>query len=277
MSINQARDAADKLVAGTRYTVLQRPGRFFNGLFWSFTAHTEKEMTRMHKRSLLIPISWLIALTSMFATGSENAQLQKPLPHVLIIGDSISIGYTPYVAEILKDEAIVSHHKGNARHTGTGMKMLDQWVGTTKWDVIHFNWGLHDLCYRDPDSSARDNRDKIRGTISTNLEQYERNLDQLVQRLKKNGATLIWAQTTVVPEGETGRFVGDDRKYNEVAARVMKKYDIMIDDLYTLTEGFSPDLFVKSGDVHYTNDGYRKIAAQVAEKIRSALKSESLH
>jgi len=87
---------------------------------------------------------------------------------------------------------------------------------------------------------------------------------------------LIWAQTTVVPEGEAGRFVGDDRKYNEVAARIMNKYDIMIDDLYTLTEGFSPELFVGSGDVHYTKDGYRKIAAQVADKIRAALKRESL-
>lgn len=231
----------------------------------------------MNKRSLLIPFSWVMAFASMFATGSENTLSKKPLPHVLIIGDSISIGYTPYVAEMLKGEAIVSHHKGNARHTGTGLKMLDKWIGTTKWDVIHFNWGLHDLCYRNPDSKTKDKRDKIKGTITTNLEQYDRNIDQLVQRLKKNGAILIWAQTTVVPENEAGRVVGDDRKYNEVAATVMKKYDIMIDDLYTLTEGFSPDLFIEPGDVHYTKDGYRKIADQVADIIRAALKSESFH
>ncbi len=231
----------------------------------------------MKKRSLLIPISWVMAITSMFSTGSENVQSQQALPHVLIIGDSISIGYTPYVAEMLKGEAVVSHHEGNARHTGTGLEMLDQWIGTTKWDVLHFNWGLHDLCYRNPASKAMDNRDKIKGTITTSLEQYETNLDQLVQRLKKNGAILIWAMTTVVPEGEAGRFVGDDRKYNQVAATIMKKYGIKIDDLHILTEEFSPDLFVKSGDVHYTKEGYRKIAAQVADNIRAALKSRSLH
>ena len=230
----------------------------------------------MSMRSLLFPISLMMAFTSMFAAGSENAQLQKPLPHVLIIGDSISIGYTPYVAEMLKGEAFVIHHRGNAWHTGTGLKMLDQWTGAVKWDVIHFNWGLHDLCYRDTNSKAQDNRDKIKGTITTNLEQYERNLDQLVQRLKKNGAILIWANTTVVPENEAGRFAGDERKYNEVAAAVMKKNDIEIDDLYTLTEGFPPDLFVKSGDVHYTREGYRKIATQVADRIRAALNSNSL-
>jgi hypothetical protein len=45
------------------------------------------------------------------------------------------------------------------------------------------------------------------------------------QQIKKNGATLIWAQTTVVPENEAGRFAGYDRKYNEVATTVMKKHD----------------------------------------------------
>jgi lysophospholipase L1-like esterase len=74
----------------------------------------------------------------------------------------------------------------------------------------------------------------------TSLWQYERNLDQMVQRLRATGTTLIWAQTTAVPEVEAGRFIGDDRKYNEAAATVMKKYDIMIDDLHTLTQEFSP-------------------------------------
>ena len=180
------------------------------------------------------------------------------------------------MAEILKGEAVVSHHNGNAGHTGTGLEMLDQWIGATKWDVKHFNWGLHDLCYRNLNSKAKDNRDKNNGTITTSLEQYGINLDQLVQRLKKNGAVLIWAMTTVVPEGEAGRFAGDDRKYNEVAAKFMNKYHIMIDDLYFLTEKFSPDLFVKSGDIHFTNEGYRKIAIQVASKIRAGLKSKSL-
>jgi hypothetical protein len=233
----------------------------------------------MDKRSLmlLVPISLVMAFTSMFTSGSENALSQNPLPHVLIIGDPISIGYTPNVAEMLRGEAIVSHHKGNAGHTGTGLKLVDQWIGTTKWDVIHFNWGLHDICYRNPDLKVQDTRDKFKGTITTSLWQYESNLDQLVQRLRKTGATLIWAQTTVVPEGEAGRFVGDDSKYYQAAATVMKKYDITIDDLHTLTEGFSHDLFVESGDVHYTKDGYRRIAARVADKIRPAPKSESLH
>jgi hypothetical protein len=228
----------------------------------------------MKKRALLtfIVTALLMALNRVSATEPVKALSRNSLPHVLIIGDSISIGYTPYVTEMLKDKAIVKHNDGNAQHTSTGLKLLDQWIGTTKWDVIHFNWGLWDLCYRNPESKVQGNRDKVKGTVTTSIEQYERQLDQLALRLKNTGATLIWAHTTVVPEGEAGRVVGDDVKYNEVAARVMKKHGIVINDLHTLTKGFAPDLFAGPGNVHYAKDGYRKIAAQVADTIRTALK-----
>ena len=35
------------------------------------------------------------------------------LPRVLILGDSISVGYTPIVAEMLKDEAVVTRPEAN--------------------------------------------------------------------------------------------------------------------------------------------------------------------
>jgi hypothetical protein len=65
--------------------------------------------------------------------------------------------------------------------------------------------------------------------------------------------------------------VGDDRKYNEAATRVMKKCGVMTNDLHSLTEGFPADIFIRPGDVHYTEDGYKKIAGQVAESISKAL------
>jgi len=227
---------------------------------------------KMRLSLVLVPIALFMSFTILLSAGSENVLLKQPLPHVLIIGDSISIGYTPYLAEMLKDEAIVKHNEGNAQDTGTGLKNLDRWIGTTKWDVINFNWGLWDLCYQYPDAKAYG--DKIKGTITTSLEQYERNLDLLVLRLKKTGAALIWVQTTVVPDLEPGMFVGDDKKYNDVAAIVMKKHGVMINNLHALTKGFTRDFFVAPGNVHYTMDGYKKIAEQVADKIQTILKSE---
>ena len=195
----------------------------------------------------------------------------KDLPKALLIGDSISIGYTPHVVATLKGKVDVTHHRGNAQHTGTGLKMLDRWIGETQWDVIHFNWGLWDLCYRHPQSKEQGRRDKKRGTLTTSLEQYEKNLDQLAVRLKKTKAKLIWAHNTTVPEGEAGRKVGDDDKYNEVAARVMKKHGIEINELNALTDSFPAELFTAPGNVHFKTEGSKKLGQAVAEKITKAL------
>ena len=195
----------------------------------------------------------------------------KDLPKALLIGDSISLGYTAHVVAALKGKGEVIHHRGNAQHTGTGLKMLDRWIGETEWDVIHFNWGLWDLCYRHPKSKEQGRRDKERGALTTSLEQYEKNLDRLAARLKKTKAKLIWAHTSTVPEGEAGRKVGDDDKYNEAAARVMKKHGIRMNDLNSLTDDFPPELFVKPGDVHYKPEGSKKIGQAVAKEISQAL------
>ena len=149
--------------------------------------------------------------------------------------------------------------------------MLDRWVGETEWDVIHFNWGLWDLCYRHPQSKVQGRRDKERGTLTMSLAQYEKNLDQLTARLKKTKAKLIWAHTTTVPKGEAGRKVGDDDKYNEAALRVMKKHGIQINDLNALTDSFPAELFVRPGDVHFKTEGSKKIGLAVAEKITEVL------
>jgi len=198
------------------------------------------------------------------------------LPNVLIIGDSISIGYTRQVREKLIGKANVyrpmnGKEPDNCGDTTIGLAKIDGWLGQEKWDVIHFNWGLWDLCYRNPQSKEQGNRDKVGGKLSTPPTDYEKNLERLVTRLEATGAKLIWANTTVVPEGEVGRFVGDDAKYNAIAARVMQKHGIATDDLFTLTKGFAGRCSTKAGDVHYTAAGYEKLAVHVAAAIESLL------
>ncbi|MGE4618238.1 MAG: SGNH/GDSL hydrolase family protein [Planctomycetota bacterium] len=195
------------------------------------------------------------------------------LPSVLIIGDSISIGYTPFVQETLKGRAEVVHNRGNAQHTGTGLKKIDEWLGDTSWDVIHFNWGLWDLCYRDPPGSLK--RGKKNGKVTFTVEQYGKNLEKLIQRLEKTGAKLIWASITHIPEGETGRKVGDDIRYNEVAKKLMKKHRIVINDLHAASRRFSSDLFRAPGDVHFKPAGRKKLAKLVSDRIEEALKSKA--
>lgn len=214
-------------------------------------------------RTLLI----LLAALSILRASADDA-----LPKALIIGDSISIGYTKPVTDFLKGKFAVSRPKANCGDTRAGLTNIEHWLGDGKWNVIHFNWGLHDLCYRNPESKEQGNRDKAKGTLSVPLPDYEKNLETLVLRLKQTGATLIFATTTVVPDGEAGRFVGDEAKYNAAAERVMKKHGISIDDLHATTKAFGPAMFIGTGNVHYTSAGYEKLATQVAMKIQSALK-----
>jgi hypothetical protein len=210
--------------------------------------------------------------------GNWTVPVDPKLPNVLILGDSISIGYTRSVRKLLSDKANVfrpmaqgGKSPDNCGDTIIGLKNIDGWLGETRWDLIHFNWGLWDLCYRNPAVKTQGNRDKINGKLSVSPEDYEHNLEELVKRLKATGATLIWASTSAVPEGEAGRIVGDDVKYNAIAKRVMAKNEIPTDDLHALTSGFAGKFSTGAGDVHFTAAGYDRIAKHVAEEIAGAL------
>jgi hypothetical protein len=90
------------------------------------------------------------------------------LPRVLLIGDSISIGYTEPVRAELTGKANVHRIPENGAFTGFGVKNLDKWLGTAQWDVIHFNFGLHDLKIMDD------------GQRQVPLPDYEANLKAIV-------------------------------------------------------------------------------------------------
>ena len=67
------------------------------------------------------------------------------LPRVLLIGDSISMGYTLPTRTLLAGKANLHRIPQNGGPTKNGIAQIDKWLGTGKWDVIHFNWGIHDL------------------------------------------------------------------------------------------------------------------------------------
>ena len=193
---------------------------------------------------------------------------------VLIIGDSISIGYTPYVVDQLKEEAQVVHNKGNARHTEFGLENLEEWLvnaNDAKWDIIHFNFGLHDLCYRGEMGEGAANRDKVNGKLDLTFEEYKQNLEQIVKRLQKTGAKLIFATTTMVPSKEIGRHSSDVEKYNCAAVEVMNRYGVQVNDLYTLSVKFHPLYGRGDNDVHYNKKGSDLFGKQVVLEIKDAL------
>jgi len=206
----------------------------------------------------LLPILFVV---SIIACTNEP-------PKILIIGDSISIGYTPHVKEMLGDNAFVSHNKGNAEHTGTGLERVTEWIGDEEWDIIQFNWGLWDLAYRSDSSKVQGMRDKINGEVTFTADQYAANLDSLVVLIKSlSKAKLLFVSTSYVPEGESGRFVEDALIYNKVAFEIMNKHDVPVNDIYELSKEVHNNHSTGSDNVHYTKDGYKLLAQKITEGL----------
>ncbi|MCK5803456.1 MAG: SGNH/GDSL hydrolase family protein [Lentisphaeria bacterium] len=183
------------------------------------------------------------------------------LPRVLLIGDSISMGYTLPTRRLLEGKANVHRIATNGGPTKRGLAGIDKWLGSTKWDVIHFNWGLHDL-KRMPD-----------GNHQVPLAQYSENLRKLVVKLKASGATLIWAATTPVPADKLKppRSNDDVIAYNSAAKAIMDENGIVIDDLYAFALPILGAL-QRPANVHFTKAGSAELAKQVASSIETALK-----
>ena len=175
------------------------------------------------------------------------------LPRVLLIGDSVSRGYTLAARNALAGKANVHRAPENCGPTANGLKKLDVWLGNDKWDVIHFNFGIHDRATKPAD--------------------YEQRLESIVTRLKATGAKLIWASTTPIPpDTKDGPAAADAIvEKNRIAASVMDKHAVAIDDLFTF---ITPHLAQVQNpkDVHFNGEGYELLGKQVAESIQASLK-----
>jgi acyl-CoA thioesterase-1 len=216
-------------------------------------------------KTKLFPILFVIFYT-LPALGQAQSALapikdMPGLPRVLIIGDSISIGYTLPTRALLKGKANVHRIPTNGGPTTKGLVQIDSWLGEGKWDVIHFNWGLHDLKFMP------------HGKRQVTLAAYEKNLDSLVRRLKQTGAKLIWRNTTPVPKGKVGprRIPADVVSYNAAAKRVMQKHGVPIHDLYSFALARLAKI-QRPVNVHFTPEGSAALAAEVAKIILDALK-----
>ena len=214
--------------------------------------------------------SLLFNITLSFLFSIQIFAGDRTLPKVLIIGDSISIGYTPYVIENLKGVAEVRRHRGNAGPTIRGVAGIEEWIGDGNWDLIHFNWGLWDMYgweYHKEDRSPK---------------AYGQRLESLVRRLKKTGAKLVWATTTpACPANETTmerRFQQKvrisselERKYLEAALTVMNKHGVKVNDLHAFMKPLWSKYAIADNNVHFTKLGSRKLGEKVAKAINSFL------
>jgi lysophospholipase L1-like esterase len=229
-------------------------------------------------------LSFLVSASTLIAAdlpepggekGHDPALVDVPdqpgLPRVLLIGDSISLGYTADVRELLKGTANVHRVGENGGPTSNGLKEMTSWLATggtpgqpPKWDVIHFNFGLHDLKQLKQEPSGP--------IYEVPPDDYAKNLQALITQMKATGAKLIWASTTPVPDGPLRpmRSESDVVKYNQIAAGIMQQNSIPIDDLFNAILPQEAQLQVKN-NVHFSKPGYQILAQHVADSIKTAL------
>ena len=214
--------------------------------------------------------------TKKAKTGWAVMTPDPSLPNVLILGDSISIGYTLEVRKLLAGKANVfrpmkKDSPENCSGTTAGVQNIDRWLEGQKWDVIHFNWGLHDMKHvskDNPNTASSKAEDPTQATV----EVYAKNMEAIVKKLQATGAKLIFATTTPVTPGTTNplREPTSPGVYNAAALKVMKDNNVSVNDLYAFCLP-QLDKIQLPKNVHFKPEGSTALAKEVAKKITEAL------
>lgn len=193
------------------------------------------------------------------------------MKNVMLWGDSIRIGYGPFVAAALDGVAAVSWPNMNCENSAVLLANWQNWLGAPKPDVLHFNCGLHDV----KTVSAR------RRDLVVPLEFYRRNLEIIFEELRfaLPDAQLIFATTTPVIESQTNaakklfhRYNADIEAANDAAREIAARHDVAINDLWKLVVERGPQTMINADGVHYDEASNDILGAAAAEFIRQTLK-----
>ena len=208
-------------------------------------------------------IRCLIALAATFASTSAHAQSPtKPVPKVVLIGDSIRGGYEKLVAQRLAGKIVLSKVSAGG-DSASVLQHLEAIIGEQP-DVIHFNCGLHDL-----------KQDKQTQQHQVELAAYEANLTQIVARLQKETtAALVFANTTpIIDERHAKRGAPFDRheadvqRYNARALAVMRAAGVPVHDLHAAVVEAGAERLIGADGTHYSTAGYERLAEAVADSV----------
>ena len=194
---------------------------------------------------------------------------------VLLLGDSIRMGYDEYVKEILSGEfEVVYDDADNGRFSAYTLWQANQFFKNYgHFDVVHWNNGYWDMNIEPPMTEP-----------VHPVEEYVHFLNRILTQIRSNGAIPIFATSApilseelaaeVMTEGVTPFEYDNEwvKKYNAAAVSFMEREGVMINDLYSLC--VKDKHYFKCPDLlHLTEEGYRKCAEQTAAAIRKAAES----
>lgn len=199
-------------------------------------------------------ITFILILTALLSACGDSRTGQ-----MLVIGDSISLGYTPYLkisnTTITHDWDEIGNH-GNADATPYGLNMIDEWLAGNDWDVVTFNWGIHDLGLVNG----------VGPETNTSLTDYKKNLTILAKKIQAKSRRCYFITTTDIPKGIP---VGDTAAFRLVALEIMGALKIPVIDLLPVSESVASDHI---NEEHYNQAGYEKLAAYISAELDGSRK-----
>ncbi len=193
------------------------------------------------------------------------------MKNVLILGDSIRMGYDKSIKKSLEGIANVRYPEENCRFASYFLRHFHEYMRAfegEKIDVIHFNAGLWD-CLR-----------LFGEEPHTPLEIYAYYMERICVRIKKLApeAKVIFASSTSVlsekMEPDIKRYNEEIEEYNKAAVEIVKKYGFEVNDLYSISATL-PESAHSDAVHYYTKEGTEAFAAPTLEYISKALGIET--
>jgi len=190
---------------------------------------------------------------------------------VLLIGDSIRIGYQNQVKELLKEECDVIFDQDNSRFVQYGYWHINQMFRHFgPFDIVHFNHGYWDMNIESPMKEALNP-----------IDEYVHGLDRMINYIRNQHAIPIFASTcpiftSGISQDNTGIVAEINYQnswvvaYNEAAEEYMNHHHVAINDMYhPFLKG---PFYYKCPDMlHLSEDGNKLAAQLVASAIRKYL------
>lgn len=187
----------------------------------------------------------------------DKKEQKKVMKKVLLIGDSIRISYQESVMKKLAKAAEVTGPKDNCRFAKYTLWCIKDWLNDDI-DVIHWNNGIWDIHHRNESKTF------------SSLEDYVRDLNEILSIMKKTNAKIIWASTTSVAKECIDCDNDEIDKFNQAAINLMKKNSVVINDLNALVKNSNINLLKEDG-LHLNEIGIEICAQNVSDIIMQYL------
>lgn len=190
---------------------------------------------------------------------------------VACIGDSITFNYRPIVGNIFYPQNIMIDMLAGSRMCGDPAfyKELEMFFGPAsgyKYDVIHFNNGLHGCC----NNTQLDLDIYVKG--------YKECIE-LIRRLQPEAKIILATSTHMTFEDHTPELLKKKNdmviERNEFVRRYAEENGYMLNDLYKIVAGHN-DEYPQVDGVHFGEEGKKVLADAVVDLVNKALGRENV-